>query len=208
MKQLSAILLLIAISLSGYAQSDSLSQAISRITNLESKVQAQSDQLAKLNSDLQEVQSQNLALKKNLNLKPTIAKSKIRDKVEYRIIEVLGDKSTGDVHVVMTADNVGDSDEVVIYKRDNEIIDELGNGYNDKERYIMKIKGVADNLYFQHINHHVNTPYTINLDIKKYNRDAQYIKYLSLELGKESGLGTDHAVFENLPIKWVDELPD
>ncbi|MCM1490468.1 MAG: hypothetical protein NC095_06550 [Muribaculum sp.] len=209
MKQFLAFILATLISVAGFAQSETLEQALSRITNLEATVNTQSQQLAKISSDLDAVLAQNLALKKNLKLTPTIAKAKIFDNIEYRVLEVTGDKSTNTIHVTMTVENVGDEDiRKTYYCRGNEIIDEFGTGYNGKERHKMTINGVSDNLSNETINHHVNVPLTIELEIKKYNSDAQYIKYMSLGLQNTNNMGTQYAVFENLPIKWVDEIDD
>lgn len=208
MKQFFTLILATIISVAGYAQSETLEQALTRIANLEATVNTQSQQLAKISSNLEAVLAQNLALKKNLKLKPTIAKAKVQDILEYRVLEVVGDRSTGTLHTTITVENIGDNDIIKQYQSKNEFIDEFGNGYNNPDRYLMKINGVSDNLKYARINHHVNVPHTINLTIQKFNTDAQYLKYVSLEVQNDENLGTQHAVFENLPIKWVDEIED
>lgn len=207
MKQILTIILATLISVAGYAQSETLEQALARIANLEATVNSQSQQLSKISSDLDAVLAQNLALKKNLKLKPTIAKSMVYNALEYRVLDVIGDRSTGSVHVTMTVENISNEDFKRTYDSDNEFIDEYGNGYNNRERYLLKIEGVTDNLLYKSINHHVNVPLTINLTIKRYNPDANYIKYMAISLSN-TGPGSTPAVFENLPIKWVDEIED
>lgn len=208
MKQILTIILATLISVAGYAQSETLEQALARIANLEATVNSQSQQLSKISSDLDAVLAQNLALKKNLKLKPTIAKAKVQDVLEYRVLEVVGDRRTGTLHAVISVENIGDNDIIKCYQAKNEFIDDLGNGYNNPDRYLMKINGVSDNLKYARINHHINVPHTINLTIQKFNPDAQYLKYISLEVQNDDNLGTQHAVFQNLPIKWEDGLDD
>lgn len=188
--------------LSAMAQTDSLSEAYSRIKLLEQQIQQQNTQISKLSADVNEVLKQNLALKKNLNLQPTIAKSKVGDFMEYRVLEVLGNPQNGEVHVVISADNIGNMDKQLHY-RGNQIIDETGKGYDDSDRYSMSVEGVRDNLTRSYLDHHPNAPYTINLYIKGYDRNAQYIKYLSMEV--LDGSKHLYAIFENLPIKWTEE---
>lgn len=165
-------------------------------------IAASSFAIAKLSSDVAEVLKQNLALKKNLNLDSTIAVSKPGNGMEYRIHEVTGNKTTGEVRIIMTSNNIGDKDLKFSYM-DKEIIDELGNGYNGFDRSVLKLNGVSDNLYSFPLKNHVDTPYTIEMTIKKFNQEAQYIKYLSLQIMGD--IRSQYAVFENLPIKWVEE---
>lgn len=189
----------------GYAQSDSVNLAFSRIESLESTVNSQAKQLNKLSSDLNEVLKQNLALKQNLHLKPTIAKAIAADILEYRVLEVTGDKSTNEVHVVLSVNNIGDMDKKVVYlQKDNEIIDEQGHGYIEDNRYNLKMNGITDNLIYKRITHHPNTPLTIDLNIKRYNPECQYIKYLELVIQRDEDLKSYDIVFQNLPIKWED----
>lgn len=185
------------------AQTDSISEAYSRIKLLEQQLQQQNSQISKLSADVNEVLKQNLALKKNLNLQPTRAKAKAGDSMEYRIIEVKGDPITKDVHVIMTADNIGTMDKDLMYWL-TEIIDETGNAYNNDGRCEIKIDGIADNVKRKYVvKHHPNAPYTIDTLIKGYNPNAQYIKYLNFDITDNS----KHifATFENLPIKWTEE---
>lgn len=211
MKQFFTLILATIISVAGYAQSETLEQALARISNLEATVNSQSQQLAKISSDLDAVLAQNLALKKNLKLKPTIAKSVIADAIDFRILEVTGDKSTGRVHVLMSVENIGD-DEVRLFFKDNEILDELGNGYDTAGRWYMKVNGVSDNIHKESLNLHKNAPYKIDLYIKNFNQDAGYIKYLGLKMNDMAApLGANKnrdTSFQNLPIKWVEEIEE
>lgn len=182
---------------------DSLKDAYSRIQVLEQTVQQQNANISKLTSDVNEVLKQNLALKQNLHLTPTKAKSNACG-VEYRVIEVTGDKNSQDVHVIMSASLIGEGNAQIMY-RGPEIIDELGNGYNGRFMSQMKIEGISDDLRGHIIDFHHQTPYTIDLTINKYNPSSQYIKYISLEMFDSSSKNKENVVFENLLIKWVTE---
>lgn len=208
MKQILTIILATIIAVAGYAQSETLEQALTRITNLEATVNSQSQQLAKISSDLDAVLAQNLALKKNLKLTPTIAKAKLgEDKdVEYRIVEVKGDPSTNEIDIVMTAENLGNVDEKFSIS-EFEVIDELGNVYNDYNRCSLNVDGINDNLLFKtSLTYHPNAPLTMMFKITGYNPESKYIKYLRLTEGILSS--KTHAVFQNLPINWEDGLDE
>lgn len=184
-----------------YAQTDSLSEAYSRIKILEETIQQQNARITKLSSDVNEVLNQNLALKKNLNLLPTISSAKLGDSMEYRVIEVNGNSDTREVNVVITANNLTNQD-VRTHFSGNEIVDELGNGYNhNNQNYKMKINGVEDDLIRRSVDNHANAPYSINLSINNYAPGANYIKYLSLDI--LTGTKHNFVIFENLPIKWA-----
>ena len=76
----------VALAMSAMAQTDSLKEAYFRIKILEQTIQEQNNNINKLSADVNEVIKQNLALKKNLNLSPTIAKSKLDNGLEFRIL--------------------------------------------------------------------------------------------------------------------------
>ncbi|WP_286145115.1 hypothetical protein [Bacteroides caecimuris] len=202
MKKLLLTLMSVALAMSAMAQTDSLKEAYFRIKILEQTIQEQNNNINKLSADVNEVIKQNLALKKNLNLSPTIAKSKLDNGLEFRILEVTGDRESNNVNIVISANNLSNAD-IQSFIWTSETIDELGSGYNDKDRCVMSIDGVSDNLYKFPLPLHPNAPYTINYRIKRYNPESQYIKHLSFDVL----IGSKHnpIVFENLPIKWQTE---
>lgn len=199
MKKVLLLSLICLFSISGMAQNDSIAEAYSRIQQLEEKIQQQNQTISKLSADVNEVLNQNLALKKNLNLKPTIAKAKIPGTVEFRIHDISGDPETGEIHAVITAHNIGESDKKLYYSK-AEIIDELGHTYNNEERSRIELAGETSNLMKESVTHHVNAPYTLDFYISKYNPEAQYIKYLYFQV--LDGTKLQDLVFENLPINW------
>ena len=176
-----------------------------RLAKLEAQIAQQNTTISNLQSEVQSVTKQNLALKNNLNLKPTISKCKIGENIEYRVLEVIGNKETGDIHVTMTVNNSG-VNPVELYLFTPEIVDELGAGYSDKDRSKMVIKGVSDDIYFSNIKQHPNAPYNIDMVIKKYNQEAQYIKHFSGKLKIEGIYDYQYITFENLPIRWVESI--
>ena len=205
MKQIFTLILATLISVTGFAQSETLEQALARIANLEATVNNQSQQLAKISSDLDAVLAQNLALKKNLKLTPTIAKCKTDNSTEFRIIDVKGATDSKEIFIEMTAENVGNND-VKNYFDDIEIIDELGNTYSMRNNCTLCINQ-DEKINNNTLIFHPNVPLTLNLKIKGYSGDAQYLKFVKIFAG---GVGPHraNAVFENLPIKWVDEIED
>lgn len=202
MRKFTLLLLVLFITTIAKAQTDNLSEVLSRLQQLEETVKQQSLQIDKLTSDVNEVTKQNLALKQNLNLLPTIATAKAGDVMEYRVLEVTGDPDSKEVHLVISANVIGDSDKRISYF-DAEIMDELGNGYDKRANRSMEVNGSRDDLFHNYLDHHPNAPYTIDLRIHNYAPNAQYVKYLSLDVVDN----TKHhnAVFQNLPIKWIAE---
>lgn len=203
------LIFVLCASLSGFvanAQSmqDSIQEAYNRISNLENRITLQDAQITKLLQQVDEVTCQNLALKKNLNLSPTIATAKAGDVVEYRIIEVTGDPETNTVHMVMIADDISGEDKYIKYAY-YQVIDDQGHGYENSlvdEKFVMTVDGEIKQLAGHSLQHRVNAPHTIDVYLNGCNPDVQYIKHFSMELTD----GPKHlpVLFENLPIKWTD----
>lgn len=180
-------------------QKDSLSEAYSRISTLEETINLQNNRISKLTSDVNEVLKQNLALKKNLNLQPTINKAKSGD-IEYRIHEVNGDLKKNEVSVIFIVENTGSKSEDIDYMG-ADIIDETGARYSGFQTSEAFIKGTVDDILStgsSRVNYPVSAPLEITLKIYGYNKESQYIK--RLEIKQRFG---ENTVFENLPIKWV-----
>ncbi len=201
MKNLTIILVFLCLCFAATAQTqaDSIQEAFSKLQNLENRITLQDAQIAILLQQVDEVTKQNLALKKNLNLTPTIASAKAGTLMEYKIVEVTGNPETKEVHLVIVADNISGEDKRISYFN-IEIIDDAGHGHTQDNLFSLKVIGENDKLYKSYLDHHVNAPYTIDLFLYDCNPDIQYIKYLSLDLVE--GIKHYPAVFENLPIKW------
>ncbi len=183
-------------------QSDSIKEAYNKIHDLESRVTLQDNRISKLLQQVDEVTKQNLALKKNLNLTPTVATAKAGDIMEYRIIEATGDPETNTVHMVMIADNISGIDKSIRYPY-YQVVDDQGHGYENSltnQRFIMKVEGESNQLVGHDLQHHPNAPYTIDIYLNDCTPDTQYVKYFSMEI--TDGPKHHTAVFENLPIKW------
>ncbi|MDE6008384.1 MAG: hypothetical protein K2G90_04175 [Muribaculaceae bacterium] len=204
MKKISFLLCALVTSLMVNAQtpSDSIKEAFNKISDLENRITLQDTRIAQLLQQVDEVTRQNLALKKNLNLSPTIATAKAGDIMEYRIIEVTGDPETNTVHMVMIADDISGEDKYIKYAY-YQVVDDQGHGYENSltnERFVMKVDGESNQLAGHGLQHHPNAPYTIDIYLNDCNPDVQYIKYFSMEITDSSKHHT--AIFENLPIKW------
>lgn len=184
--------------ISAMAQTDSLSEAYSRIKTLEDKVQQQNTQISKLSSDVNEVLKQNLALKKNLNLQPTIATAKSGG-VEYRIVELTGDPINNVVTGVMMVENNGLKEETVTYVKPV-IVDENGVKYNNFDSFKAHFDGDQSSLLNNLISYPTKVPMKVVIMINGVSPETKYIKYF--ELVQRVG---DNAVFQNLPIKWTEQ---
>ena len=204
MKKLTFIVCALISSLMINAQTptDSIKIAYNKISDLENRITLQDTRIAQLLQQVDEVTRQNLALKKNLNLSPTIATAKAGDIMEYRIIGVTGDPETNTVHMVMIADDISGEDKTIRYPY-HQAVDDQGHGYENSlinQKFIMKVEGVSDQLVGHMLHHHPNAPYTIDIYLNDCTPDVQYIKYFSMEI--TDGPKHHTAVFENIPIKW------
>lgn len=200
LKQFRWIIALIAmLPASGFAQTEA-DKVNERLEKIESKLLQQESTINSLRQEIEAVTKQNLALKQNLNLTPTIAKAKMGENMEFRVLEVTGDPDSKDVKVVISGLNNGVADKDTHFIEVS-TVDELGNGYDDDGRVVISIPGVEENLIKHSAKFHSNSPYTMNMTIKKYNPEAQYIKHLDITL--LDGIKHVPVTFENLPIKWV-----
>ncbi|MBD5280374.1 MAG: SlyX family protein [Bacteroides sp.] len=185
----------------GFAQTEA-DKVNERLEKIESKLLQQESTINSLRQEIEAVTKQNLALKQNLNLKPTIAKSVEDGVMDFRVIEVNGNPETGDVDIILTANNLGIEDKSWGISK-LQTIDELGTGYDSPEQFAISVgDDEAKNIYSSgEYNYHPNAPYKIKIKIKKFNPEAQYIKYLNMRM--RHSLSNIEGVFENLPIKWV-----
>lgn len=208
MKKYILLMAVVLVGLTGYAQENAQEELAMRIETLERKVAQQdaqltqqSTQLSQMANELEELRNQNLEMKKNLNLKKPKSKGKVGD-LEFRIIEVAGNPDTRDVQLTMVVDNIGDTDKKASFW-EYEIVDEVGSGYQEKDRVIMKVDGISDDLGRSSLDYHVNTPLTVKTEIKKYRKDANYLKYLGYKIFYDSKFYP--LEFTDLPINWVEE---
>lgn len=190
------------INIKAQTQSDSIKETYNKIHDLENRIALQDTRINKLIQQVDEVTKQNLALKKNLNLLPTIATAKAGDILEYKVIEVTGDTATNTVRMVLTAENKSGENKSIFYSS-FQVIDDQGHGISNsilKDRFRMKIEGETNNLYRNLLNHPSNAPYTIDVYLDEIDPDVQYIKYFALDVA--DGTKKFLVEFENLPIKW------
>lgn len=205
MKKLFVLWIALAVTIIANAQShsDSIKDAYSKIQLLESRWLLQDARIAQLSEKVDEVVSQNLALKKNLNLSPTIATDNVGG-CDYKILKVEGDTATNVVHILMVVENISDADRRMLYNG-FEIIDELGNSYPNsvlEEKVKMFIGGGKENLIKHMYIHRLEVPLKIDVYIKTDGTDMQYVKYFQLSMFEPDDKTHISVVFKNLPIKW------
>lgn len=205
MKKLLFALLAVMMGLSVYAQNDSLREAYSRIEILEQTITDQNSKIEQISKKVNEVHSINESLKKSLSIRQNPkSKIKLHDGVEYRIVgDVVGNIDTKEVQFTIEAENIGNDDKKLYYWS-TEVIDNKGDTYNTNDRVIMKVNGELGNLISSSLNHHPNIPYTINVKIKGFNPEAQYIRYFRIDAVDGSRHNNDTA-FLDIPIKWMSE---
>lgn len=209
MKKLLFLLLALVlfIPVSAQTSSDSIKEAYSKIKLLEDRLTLQDTRIAKLMQQVDEVTRQNLSLKKNLNLTPTISRAKAGEVMEYRIIEVTGDSITNTVHMTIIADNISLGDASILYDY-YQLVDDKGRGYDNsftKDRFVLKVVGEyeSESLMKHFLNHHPKAPYTIDAYIYEITPEVQYIKYLWFKIYDATNSKHYEFYFENLPIKWT-----
>lgn len=189
--------------ISGIAEAQSEEPIEDRLTKLETQLAQQNTTIANLRSEVQEVVAQNLALKKNLKLTPPKAVCKPTENLEYRLIEVTGNRNTGDVSLTISVENQGTKDTYLQYNSGT-VVDETGTSYQRRmggRNITAYPRGLKENLFHTSFDIYPNTPILLDLVISDFNPEANFIKHLQLE-PPFSHMGV--VTFDNIPIKWVE----
>ena len=188
-KLLTLLAIAILWSMASYAQDSCL---VNKVAELEGQVSGIQQMIFRLQSKVDEVTRQNLALKQALHLQPIIAEA-TTEGLNVRLIEASGDSITGDITFRFSVTNTTDKD--IFYSgRVFDIVNE--NGYALKESEIKK--SIMANLPFSEARFiYPDTPvemmFTVNLADK-----SQYAKIINI-----GSLGGHHNTrFTNIPIKW------
>lgn len=188
-KLLTLLAIAILWSMASYAQDTCL---VNKVAELEGQVSGIQQMIFRLQSKVDEVTRQNLALKQALHLQPTIAEA-TTEGLNVRLIEASGDSITGDITFRFSVTNTTDKD--IFYSgRVFDIVNE--NGYALKESEIKK--SIMANQPFSEARFiYPDTPvemmFTVNLADK-----SQYAKIINI-----GSLGGHHNTrFTNIPIKW------
>lgn len=189
--------------ISGTAVAQSETSIEDRVAKLEAQLAQQNATIANLQSEVQSVVKQNLALKKNLMLTPPKAVCKPTENLEYRLIEATGNKKTGDVFITVSAENNATKDAYMQYNNVI-LVDETGTSYQrrlNEEKVSGKLRGLKESLFYSSFDFYPNTPVMMDFVVSEFNPDANFIKHFQLEPAF-SHLGV--VTFDNIPIKWVD----
>lgn len=193
------------VGLGAWAQTDSLKNAYTRIEALEQLCDKQANQLNQLFAKIEEVTAQNLALKKDLDIRKPKAIAKDGD-YEYRVSKIIGNKDTRDVNIVMYLYNNGDLKEENTF-HPMQMIDELGNGYDsqDIDRISASIDGLSNHLIYDRIESHPNAPLTIKVKMKGWKKDSNYIKNWNFMVYNPDSGNKHNIEFKDLEITWIEE---
>lgn len=174
-----------------------------RISELVASLQSAANEIAALRAEVQEVTRQNLALKKNLKLQPTIAEVSA-DGIDYRIVSVTGNREEGKVYMELLMENQGEKDQHTSYWG-LEIYDETGRSYTGDDQNAV-VKGEEKDWEphphcFAHTNGSIElpakTPVNVHIWLENVEPEMQYVKHLKIARN-----GSEPITFKNLPVKW------
>lgn len=189
-KLLTLLAIAILWSMASYAQDSCL---VNKIAELEGQVSGIQQMIFRLQSKVDEVTRQNLALKQALHLQPTIAEA-TTEGLNVRLIESSGDSITGDITFRFSVTNTTDKD--ILYPcRGVDIINE--NGYALKSDEIKECI-IANRPFSQSALYiYPDTPIEMMLTVNMEDK-SQYAKIINIG-SISSGYNTR---FTNIPIKW------
>ena len=188
-KLLTLLAIAILWSMASYAQDSCL---VNKVSELEGQVSGIQQMIFRLQSKVDEVTRQNLALKQALHLQPTIAEA-TTEGLNVRLIEASGDSITGDITFRFSVTNTTDKD--ILYSgRVFDIVNENGYALKDSE---IKKSIIANHPFSEARFIYPDTPvemmFTVNMADK-----SQYAKIINIG----SIAGHHNTRFTNIPIKW------
>lgn len=164
-----------------------------RVDSLAKVVMNLQNDLNTCKSQLNEVVAQNLALKNALHLKPTIAESTTKDGLNFRLLNASGNRQTGVVELEIEVVNTTKQD-VGLYGKSFQIVDELGHEYTDNE--ISSEVGNSKTPIYMSANLLPDAP----VKMKVFITPPQECQYVKAFLGRRPW--DDNYRFTNIPIKW------
>lgn len=195
---LSVLLMAIFFSYAVCGQSpDQLASVEQRLSAVESRIQSQESLINQLQTKIDEVTNQNLALKHAISLHPTIAEYTAENGLNFRLLEATGNSQKGEITLIISVYNPTKHDIFVRFINGPQMVDELGYSYN---MYTEQVKATIGNEgVCSGANCMPDTPITMEL-VYKTNGEPQYIKSFYFK-GMSSFYKTDFR-FINIPIKW------
>lgn len=162
-----------------------------RMTDLENIVTS-------LQTRIDEVTRQNLALKHAISLTPTMAEYTAENGVIYRLLEAKGNRAKGEFELVISALNPTKKDITVGYDYGPQMVDETGYAY------VINTDQISAKIANRNISSSGTTlmPDAPVEMVLRYsvNHEPQYIKYL--KLGGSFLYSGSTFRFANIPIKW------
>ena len=169
-----------------------MDQQVSTITNLQSQVNA--------------VIKQNLALKEALFLQPTISEFKT-DELIYKLHEAVGDSTSGTVKVYMTVTNTSPEDIDNYQWESLKFMDE--NGVQNQSFSDYEVSVGVNNDGFNLNSLYADAPTQLILTLMNIDKNAQYLKILEGKVFKDSRIVNEtftdferSFIMRNIPIKW------
>lgn len=200
------ILFLILSYCSVVSVAQSVSSTDDRLVKLEAQMDQQVATTTKLQSQVNEVTKQNMALKEALVLQPTISEFKT-DELVYKLHEAVGDSTSGTVKVYMTVTNTS-SEDIDNYQWESlKFMDE--NGVQNKSFSDYEVSVGVNNNGFKLNSLYADAPTQLILTLMNVDKNAQYLKIIEGKVFKATrlvnGTFTDFKrsfIMRNIPIKW------
>lgn len=199
---LSVLLMAIFFSYAVCGQSpDQLASVEQRLSAVESRIQSQESLINQLQTKIDEVTNQNLALKHAISLHPTIAEYTAENGLNFRLLEATGNSQKGEITLIISVYNPTKRDIETYFEFAPEMVDEQGHvyahGFGYKKDLVSESFGknhptVSTILY-------PDTPVLMEF-VYRTEGEPQYIKTFDYK-GCYKSLKTDFR-FINIPIKW------
>ena len=200
------ILFLILSYCSFISVAQSVSSTEDRLVKLEAQMDQQVSTITDLQSKVNAVIKQNMALKDALVLQPTISEFKT-DELVYKLHEAVGDSTSGTVKVYMTVTNTSPEDIDHYQWQSLKFMDENGVQNKSFSDYEVSVGVNNDGFYINSL--YTDAPTQLILTLKNMDKNAQYLKILEGKVYKGTvfvnGTITNFErsfVMRNIPIKW------
>lgn len=177
------------------ANADVNDEIKNEISDLKNKISLQNDRINSLDSKINEVSKQNLALKENLRLKPTIAEAKSEASVLYKLIEAKGNVTDSLINLVIIVENLSETDEQLGYLKIPTFTDENGI-IHESNQCMFTLGGIK--MHQGSWTAIPNVPLRMEIGFDKINPNIQYVKLLRCSVG----IGVNSFRMFNIPIKW------
>lgn len=193
MKKTIFTLLSLLCAVSVFAQNNELAE---KVTSLEEKVSTLEHAIASMQTKVDEVTHQNLALKQAISLQPTIAECTSESGINYRLISTTGNSRTGKITLVISVLNPTKRDIKANFENYPTMVDEKGYsyiGHQDIESATIANECLPCGSVLM-----PDTPVEMKL-IFVSNTEPQYLKSFDL---KSMGFENHSFRFTNIPIKW------